>query len=119
MVWSVLDSRELTEIIKRMNVEKNNRPQPNSLAEMIAFVCQGYSHSRILTFQDVDQGFIDKLPKDNTDGLFKEMMRLGWVVERRSNNQVKEGAVDSAPLTHANQRQRHQKHPNIHENAKQ
>lgn len=46
-------------------------------------------------------------------------MRLGWIVERRSNNQVKEGAVDSAPLTNATEWPRYQKHPDIPENAKQ
>lgn len=63
MVWSVLDPRELPEIIKRMHVEPNNRPQPDNLEGMIAFFCQGYSYSRILTFLDIDQGFIDKLSK--------------------------------------------------------
>ena len=87
MIWSVLDQDELAYIVKNIAAKKNHRPQSYSLPDMIDYMCQGYRHSEVYTYADVNQSFLEDVKKNYRGKFYQEAFRLGWVVEGEHNNQ--------------------------------
>lgn len=85
MIWSVLDHDELAYIVKSMAAKKNQQPQSYSLKDMIAYMCQGYRHSEVYTYADVNQNFLEDVKENYRGKFYQEAFRLGWVVEEDNN----------------------------------
>ena len=88
MIWSVIDHDELAYIVKTLATQKNEQPQSYSLQDMIKYMCQGYRHSEVFTYADVNQDFLADVKKNYRGKFCKEAVRLGWVV-KEDNNKAK------------------------------